>query len=63
MSYDLKVRCQNCDRFMPIKASKTSDIEVKCSDRKCKQWNKIKVVMLSDMIGKHTHKEDGDNNE
>lgn len=56
MSYELKVRCKHCDRFIPLKASKTSEIEVKCTDRKCKQWNSIKIVMLSDHINNHYEK-------
>lgn len=53
MSYELKVRCQDCDRFIPLKASKTSEIEVRCSDRRCKKWNKVKVVMASDLRRTH----------
>lgn len=49
MSYELKVRCEHCDRFIPLKAANTSQIEVKCTDRKCKKWNKLKIVMVSEM--------------
>jgi hypothetical protein len=50
MSYDLKARCKNCDRFLKIKAVASSEIVVTCTDRKCKSDNKIKVVLLSDMV-------------
>lgn len=50
MSYALEVRCKYCDRFIPVEASKSSEIKIKCSDRKCKKWNTIKVVMMSDHI-------------
>lgn len=59
MSYELNIRCKNCTRYIPVKAVKTSEIEVRCSDRKCKQWQTVKIVMLSDMYGgqKHSHDE------
>ena len=37
---------------MLIKASKSSDVEVRCNDRACKTWNTIKVVMLTDLVKK-----------
>lgn len=48
MSYELNIRCKHCDRFIPIQSSSSATIKVRCNDRKCKQWNEIKVVMLSD---------------
>lgn len=48
-TYELKKRCSNCDRFIPIKAVKSSEIEIKCTDRKCKQWQTVKIVMVSDL--------------
>lgn len=53
MSYDIKVRCKFCDRFIPVEAVASSSIRIKCSDRKCKQWNDIKIVMLSDLVKSH----------
>lgn len=50
MIYKLNARCKFCDRFIPVEAVASSNIRVRCSDRKCKQWNEIKVVMLSDHI-------------
>lgn len=50
MSFDLKVRCKNCTRFLKLKANASSEVVVTCPDRKCKQENTIKVVMLSDHI-------------
>lgn len=47
-TYDLKVRCSSCERFIKMKAIKSSEVVVTCSDRKCKSDNTIKVVMLSD---------------
>jgi len=49
MTYDLKIRCSKCDRFIKMKASASSDVVVTCTDRRCKSENTIKVVMLSDM--------------
>lgn len=54
MSYDIKVRCEHCDRFIPIEAVESSKFRVRCPDRKCKQWNDIKIVMISDMIKAHS---------
>lgn len=51
MSFDIKVRCNNCDRYIPVKAVKSSEVEIRCGDRKCKQWQTIKVLMLSDLAG------------
>ena len=55
---DLNVRCQFCERFIPIKADKSLEVNVRCSDRKCKQWNKIKVVFLSEHIKEHGAKDE-----
>jgi len=49
MIYDLKVRCKACDRFLKLKAIKSSGVVVTCTDRKCKKDNTIEVVMLSDL--------------
>lgn len=54
MSYKLNVRCKFCDRFIPIEANGTSNIRVRCNDRKCKQWNDVKIVMMSDHLN-HVH--------
>lgn len=51
MSYELNVRCKDCSRFMQVKASSSSNVQIRCTDRSCKTWNTIKVVMLSDMAG------------
>lgn len=51
MTYDIKVRCSFCDRFIPIQAVESAKIRIKCSDRKCKEWNDIKIVMLTDLLG------------
>lgn len=51
MIYDLKVRCNSCDRFLKVKAIASSEVVVTCTDRKCKQDNTIKVVMMSDYFG------------
>lgn len=53
MSYQLNVRCKFCDRFIPIEANASSNIRVRCNDRKCKQWNDVKIVMLTDYIKEH----------
>jgi len=50
MTYDLKVRCTGCDRFLKMKAKASSNVVVTCSDRKCKKENSIKVVMISDYV-------------
>lgn len=56
MSYDVKARCNGtiddkpCGRFLKMKASASSEVTITCPDRKCKAENKIKVVMLSDMV-------------
>lgn len=52
---DLNVRCQFCERFIPIQADKSMTVRIRCSDRKCKQWNDIKVVFLSDERRSHHH--------
>lgn len=51
MVYDIKARCKNkdCGRFLKVKAMASSEVVITCPDRKCKQENIIKVVMLSDM--------------
>jgi len=49
MTYDLNVRCNNCTRFIKMKAKASSEVVIVCEDRKCKAENTIKVVMLSDM--------------
>lgn len=56
MSYDLEKRCSGCDRFLKLKAVKSSEVIVTCPDRKCKQENVIKVVMMSDFYKQHNHK-------
>lgn len=48
MTYDLKARCNSCERFLKLKANESSNIIVTCPDRKCKRENSIKVIMLSD---------------
>lgn len=59
MIYDIKARCigkvdgKACGRFLKVKAMGSSSVIVTCEDRKCKYENTIKVVMLSDMVGKH----------
>lgn len=55
MTYELNIRCNNCSRFIKMKAKASSEVVVVCEDRKCKQENTIKVVMLSDMVGKGNH--------
>jgi phage FluMu protein Com len=50
---DLNVRCQFCERFIPVQADKSMTVRIRCSDRKCKQWNDIKVVFLSDERRSH----------
>lgn len=50
---DLNVRCQFCERFIPVQADKSMTVRIRCSDRKCKQWNDIKVVFLSDEMRSH----------
>lgn len=52
MAFDLKARCKHCTRYMKIKAKASSEIVVTCTDRRCKQENTIKVVMLSDYFKK-----------
>lgn len=55
-TYDLKVRCKECTRFIKMKAKASSEVVVTCTDRKCKSDNTIKVVMLSDIVKKeHNH--------
>lgn len=54
MSYEVKFRCKNCDRFIPIEAVESSNIRIKCPDRKCKEWNDIKIVLVSDVVKQHT---------
>jgi len=53
MAYQLNVRCKFCDRFIPIEAIESSNIRVRCNDRKCKQWNDIKITMMSDHMKSH----------
>lgn len=53
MNYDIKARCKFCDRYLKIKAVKSSHIVVTCQDRRCKKDNEIKVVMLSDLVKQH----------
>lgn len=59
--YDINARCRGkvdgklCDRFLKVKASSSSEVVITCTDRKCRSENKIKVVMLSDMVKSHSH--------
>lgn len=56
MTYDIKARCSNCERFLKIKANASSEVVVTCPDRKCKADNTIKVVMLTDYMRiPHSH--------
>ena len=59
MAYDLNIRCKSCTRFIKLKAKASSEVVVTCTDRKCRQDNTIKVVMMSDYFkkpeAKHTH--------
>lgn len=41
---DLDLRCQNCDRYLNIKAIHSMIAKVRCSNSKCKHLNNIKVV-------------------
>lgn len=41
---ELKLRCKFCDRFLPLQPMQTTITRIRCSDRKCKKWNNIKVV-------------------
>ena len=50
VTYDLQIRCKYCDRFLNVKAISSSHITVRCTDRKCKMDNDIKIVMLSDHV-------------
>lgn len=40
----LELRCKFCDRFLPLEPVQTTITRIRCSDRKCKKWNNIKVV-------------------
>jgi len=57
MAYDIQARCKFCDRYIPVQVETSSSIRVRCADRKCKQWNDIKVTMMSDAYkgSEHTH--------
>ena len=67
IAYELKIRCKYCDRFLNVKAIESSHITLRCTDRKCKMDNEIKISMLSDHINedhqdcgigcKHDHSE------
>lgn len=41
---DLDLRCQQCDRYLNIKAVHSMIAKVRCSNSKCKHLNNIKVV-------------------
>lgn len=60
MNYDLNVRCTKCSRYMLLKASKSSEVQVRCTDRTCKSWNSIKVVMITDYLP-HDHPDKPEN--
>lgn len=45
MSANIELRCQFCNRYLPIEIEATSIIRVRCTERKCKKWNNIKVVL------------------
>lgn len=57
-TYDIKARCKGkidgkpCNRFLKVKAVKSSEVVVTCEDRRCKSDNTIKIVMLSDYYPK-----------
>lgn len=41
---ELELRCKHCGRFIPLQPVKTTITRYRCTDRKCKKWNNIKVV-------------------
>ena len=52
MEYEIK--CKHCNRFL-AKATKSVEVELKCSNSKCKQMAKYKVVFMSDYNKRHEH--------
>lgn len=47
---EIKLRCKGivdskvCGRFLPLDIKGTTITRIRCSDRKCKAWNNIKVI-------------------
>lgn len=40
----IEIRCYKCDRFIPLEVIDTIITKVRCTDRKCKEMNGIKIV-------------------
>jgi len=47
---EVKYRCVYCSRYLMIKAIESAKIIIRCSDRKCKKDNEVKIVMMSDYV-------------
>lgn len=64
MKYEIK--CKKCDRFLAT-TNKSTTIELKCSNSKCKALETYKITFMSDLIlngDKHSDKlEVGETNE
>ena len=40
----IELRCQYCDRYIPLEIVDTTITRVRCADRKCRKMNAIKIV-------------------
>jgi phage FluMu protein Com len=54
MEYEIK--CLHCKRFLG-KTKSSVTVDIKCSNSGCKKLETYRIVMLSDYMKTHTHKE------
>jgi phage FluMu protein Com len=50
MKFDIK--CKDCKRFLGT-TDKSAEVELKCSNSKCKALHTYKIVFLSDVVKSH----------
>lgn len=53
---EYEVKCRHCKRFLGL-AKNSVTMDIKCSNSQCKKMDTYRIVMLSDYMKNHTHKE------
>ena len=51
-----EIKCLHCKRFLG-KTKNSITLDLKCSGSQCKKLDEYRIVMLSDYMKTHTHKE------
>ena len=52
-----EIKCLHCKRFLGKTKKSIEAIDLKCSGSQCKKLDTYRIVMLSDYMKTHTHKE------